>query len=127
MVMNPKLWKVLDNVPNVDDARIGTYRQQAEVYMESDDEYTKQAGRKIEAAIEKIETLQTEHNQLIRLAANAGRTQNNDFTVTIPGDTLTMDHITGAKVKQTTLTILDDAIKINRLEYLTAYLILLKV
>lgn len=127
MVMNPKLWKVLDNVPDIDDARIEASRQQSETYMESDDEFTQQLGRKMEAAVEKIEILKAEHNQLLRLATNVGRTQHSDFTVNVPGDTLELDQITGGKVKQVTMLILDDAIKINRLEYLTSYLILLKV
>ncbi len=125
MVMNPKLWKVLDNVPSIDDARIEASRERAATHMESDDEYTRQCGRKMESAIEKIEILNSEHAQLIKLTTNVGRTQQSDFAVTIPGDTLEMDHVTGAKVKQMTMLILDDAIKINRLEYLTAYLTIL--
>jgi len=126
MVKNRKLWKVMDNIPGVDEAIISGFSTKVPELAASDLEEERQRGRKIEAALLKIDQLEKEHHQLVSVAELALKTQNDDFSILFITETLATDKTSGGQVKQLSLRILDDAIKINRLEYLTAYLTLYK-
>jgi hypothetical protein len=111
---------------SIDQALIDTVSQRGELYLKSGNEYKRQVGRKIEAAVERAAMLEAEYEGLQRVAYKAWRTPVTEFSIGFVDEILALQKVHATLAKQLTIQILADALKDNRLQYQDAYLLLLK-
>lgn len=128
MVISLEKFFVGQRGQSYDEMLVEQMSRKVATYLKSDDEATRQKGRKIESVCEKIAALDKEFDDLERVSSNVVKTPTDEFKIQyLRDDVMALEKVHGVQVKNLALAILEDAAKNNRIEYLNCYLTLMKL